>query len=145
MFFERKNDEKIGELLIKRGTITRDNLNKALEIQKTSNAVIGDILIKMGVVSDADIVQALIDQYGFPFINTDSYDINAEAVKCLGGETAVKCECVPLDLIGEILVIAIANPLDKGTISELEKTTNKKIRTFIGLRSDILGKIKKIY
>ena len=45
--------KKIGDLLIDTGLITHDQLNEALEIQKTNGGKIGNILIENNYVTES--------------------------------------------------------------------------------------------
>ncbi len=44
----RPAERKIGEVLIERGTISREQLDEALEVQKTSAKYLGRILVSLG-------------------------------------------------------------------------------------------------
>ena len=65
---------KIGELLLKDNIITREQLDKALEIQKTEPGKLGSILIRQGYVSEEDIAQVLSKQFGYPSINLSKFE-----------------------------------------------------------------------
>ncbi|WP_334139519.1 GspE/PulE family protein [Thermovirga lienii] len=49
---------KIGDLLLRSGAITKQQLAEALEKQKTEDGRLGDILQKMGYITEADILTA---------------------------------------------------------------------------------------
>ena len=43
--------EKIGELLLKHTSLTQNQLDEALEIQRTSGSLLGEILIRKNYIS----------------------------------------------------------------------------------------------
>lgn len=45
---------ELGEMLVKAGKISREQLAKALELQKKGDAKLGQILVKMGAIQDED-------------------------------------------------------------------------------------------
>ena len=57
---------KIGEMLLKAGYISQDQLTEALEHQKKSGGKLGYNLVKMGFVREDDITDLLSEQYGVP-------------------------------------------------------------------------------
>lgn len=59
---------KLGEILIKLGVLTNDNLSKALEIQASQDPLdrfpIGRILLEEGFIEPNDLIQAIKIQTG---------------------------------------------------------------------------------
>ena len=53
---------KLGQILLFRKLIERDQLREALRRRKATGRPIGEILLRMGVVSRANIVEALLAQ-----------------------------------------------------------------------------------
>lgn len=58
------NRMRLGEILIKAGILTEDQLNHGLAKQQHTRAPIGEILIQLGYVTEAQIKHALELQYG---------------------------------------------------------------------------------
>lgn len=58
------NRMRLGEILIKAGILTEDQLNHGLAKQQHTRAPIGEILIELGYVTEAQIKHALELQYG---------------------------------------------------------------------------------
>lgn len=55
---------KLGELLLRHKLVTKEQLDKALELQKTNNSKLGSNLVKLGYVTDDEIAQVLSKQFG---------------------------------------------------------------------------------
>lgn len=49
----------VGQILMESGMITIDDLNEAIEIQKSSSQMLGEILIGMGAINEEDLQLAL--------------------------------------------------------------------------------------
>lgn len=135
----------IGQILIKRGFITKEQLKDALEVQKKEGGFVGEILVKMGYVTERDIVVALIVQCGFPYIAVNKYDIDMKIANLIPEEIARKYHMVPLDRVGDVLSVVMNNPLNTAMISEVEKITNCKVATFIATKTEIDEAIDKWY
>ena len=142
--FEKKAP-LIGEILVKRNLITRKQLEEALEIQKKEQGFVGEILVKLGYLEEKDIVVALIVQCGLPYIAITKYEIPTDVLMLLPVEMVKKHQIVPLDRVGNILSVVMANPLIDAAQEELERTTNCRIATFISTKSEIQEAIKKWY
>ncbi|HOW35906.1 MAG TPA: hypothetical protein PL155_05790 [Candidatus Omnitrophota bacterium] len=141
MAFSRRDliskKQLMGQILIKRNLITADQLKEALEIQKKENGFVGEILTRLGYVTERDIVVALIVQCGFPYIAVNKYEIDAKVIQLIDEETARKYHVIPLDRVGDVLSVVMANPLDLAMIEELEQLTKCKIATFIATKAEI--------
>jgi len=52
----------LGEMLVENGVITREQMNKALEIQQKEGGLIGIILVSQGIISEQKLVEYLAMQ-----------------------------------------------------------------------------------
>ena|SRR3989338_548642 len=135
----------LGQILIKRGLITQEQLKEALEAQKSEGGFLGEVLVKLGHITEKDIVVALIVQCGFPYIAVNKYEIDANISGLIAKDVAMKHHIIPLDRVGDVLSVVMANPLDLSIIEELEKITNCKIATFIATKAEIDEAIGRWY
>src|SRR3990167_7934536 len=67
-----KTTEKIGELLMKSGLLSDEQLAKALQVQRGTRKRLGEVLVELGLVTEADIASALSKQLGIPFASNAS-------------------------------------------------------------------------
>src|SRR3989338_8456689 len=63
----KKSKEKLGQILLKEGLITEEQLEKAMEIQKKDGARLGETLINLGILTEKDIVVAMAKQLSIPY------------------------------------------------------------------------------
>ena len=148
MALKRKKKEKeklIGQILIELGIITSNQLTRALEIQKKEKKLLGSILVNLGYAREKDIVKALIVQYGFPYIAINRYEINQEILSLIPKDIARISHVIPLDRVGNVLSVVMADPLNESLIAKLAKMTRYKIMPFIATRSEIDQVIAKAY
>ena len=137
--------ELIGQILVKRGFITKEQLQDALVKQKSEGVILGEVLVKMGYVTERDVVVALIVQCGFPYLAVTKYSIDDGIIRLIPEETARKYHIIALDKVGNILSIVMSDPLNTTVISEIEQLTKNKVATFIAARSEIDEAINKCY
>jgi type IV pilus assembly protein PilB len=137
----------IGEILIERGLITRLHLDEALSVQKAAPAPVylGEVLISLGHVSEIDIVTALVVQCNLPYIAVAKHIIDDEIARLIPADVARRDRLVPLDRIGNVLSVVMANPLNEATRREVEALTGCFIATFISTRSEIDQALERLY
>src|SRR5271170_4023379 len=97
----------LGEILIQRKRITREQLDSALQVQKAKGGFIGEILVNLGLLDERDIVVALVIQCGMPYIAVNKYTIDPEIVRLIPREVAQKEGVIALDRIGDVLSVVM--------------------------------------
>ena len=135
----------MGELLIERGILNQQQLEKALVHQKERGGLIGEILVELGFVKEEDIAQALTAQYGFPYLPLSNYDINPDILHVIPGRVVRQYLLVPIDKIGNNLTLAMSNPLNVQAIEDVELLSGCSVQTFVSTSSDIKKAIEKYY
>ncbi len=68
---------RIGDLLVKHGVITEDQLMTALTRQKNTGGKLGNTLVEMGLVSAQQFHEFLANQLNLPFIDLKHYSYEA--------------------------------------------------------------------
>ncbi len=137
--------KKIGEVLIERSVITREQLDKALAKQKESGGMIGQVLIQLGFVNETEIALALTAQYGFPYLPLESYEIDKNLMQIIPVDIARQYCLIPIDRIGNALTLAMADPTNMKAIDDVEQLTRCVVQSFVSTPSDIRKAIDKYY
>ena len=141
--------DKLGEILIKKGLISKEDLEKALEIQKREGGKLGEILINNQLITEEDLARALSEQLGIPYISYSSGLLkpnpHQKLEELIPKEAAVKNLVLPLVKEGNTLTCAICDPLDLTLIDNLKKLTGCQINPIISTKSDILKSIEEFY
>lgn len=137
--------KQLGEILLERGLINKDQLEKALAVQKEKGGLIGQIFVMLGYVKEEEIAHVLTVQYGFPYLPLENYEINSEAIKLIPLNVAKQYNLIAVDKIGDLLTIAMSNPLNVQAVEDIELLTKCKVQVFVSTMSDVNNAIKKYY
>ena len=137
--------KQLGQLLVDAKLITPENLEKALIIQQEKEELIGRILVALGVTTEDAIARALTAQYGFPYLPLGGYEMDPTVVKIIPESVAKKYELIAVDRVGNILTLAMSNPLNTKAVEEIEVITHCKIQCFVSTSTDVSEAIKKYY
>ena len=138
-------NKQLGELLVDRGLVTTEKLEKALTYQRDKGGLIGEILVELGYVKEEDIAQALTTQYGFPFLPLGNYDINTEILNIIPARVAKQYLLIPVDKIGNNLTIAMSNPLNVQAVEDVELLSGCSVQIFVSTSSDVKKAIERYY
>ena len=130
--------KRIGEILIENGSLTSEQLKKALEQQKKEQGkLLGKILLEMGFVTEEDIVVALATQFNVPYLPIGNFTLNETVQGIIPKELIQKHMCIPLERIGNLLTVVMADPTNEEAIREIESVSKCKIQTFVATASEI--------
>lgn len=145
----RKSHLKLGEILVKEGLITEEQLAKAIQAQKQEGKRIGEVLLKLGLVSEKDIVVTLGKQLNIPYASLAKGllepDLNQDLDKLVPESFARHYYVIPLSRNLNSLTVALADPLDVIMMDNLKKLTGCEINPIISSESDIKKAIDKFY
>jgi general secretion pathway protein E len=136
---------RLGEILIERKKIDKDELERALELQKERGDKIGKILVDMGLIAQRDVLAALSDQLGVPLVTVDGPPPAAPEIEGLSQRFLRQCKAYPLALVDAVLTVAMADPLDFETVSALRAYSGLPVRTALAAEQEILDAIERHY
>jgi type IV pilus assembly protein PilB len=119
--------DRLGDLLIKEGLITKDQLDKALQEQKQNGTRLGYNLVKLGFVQETEITKMLARQYRMPAVDLARFEVDPKIVKLIPGDVALKHLVLPLKREGRTLTVAMADPTNMGVIDDLKFITRYDI------------------
>ncbi|BBO84356.1 hypothetical protein DSCO28_49220 [Desulfosarcina ovata subsp. sediminis] len=122
---------RIGEQLLDDGLINSEQLQQVLKRQAQVGGKLGSIMIEMGFVELDDLLDLLSRKFGVPGVNLYQRNIGKNVLHLLPIEKMVAKRVLPVSLDGQNLVLAMVNPQDFATISELEFSLGKKIRPVV--------------
>jgi len=136
---------RLGEILVREGLISADQLEIALAQQQNSSDRLGRILIRQGVISEDDVTAALSRQYGVPSINLAYFDIDANLMNLVPMEVAAKHQALPLSRVGSTLTLAMVDPTNVAVMDDIKFMTGFNIEPVLASETAIMDAIKKHY
>jgi type IV pilus assembly protein PilB len=144
---------RIGRILTKMGRVTRDDVHKALALQKTqrekgqSSKRLGELLIELGHVTSDDVLEALAGQAGMRMIHIDERTIPDETFNVLPPETANTYQIVPVEYEerGRSLTIAMKSPDNFRAVDDLRLLMGFKVSAVVAPAEEIDKVLQKRY
>jgi type IV pilus assembly protein PilB len=136
---------RLGEILLKENLITQDQLQKALEFQRSNGGKLGSCLTKMGFITDDDITGVLSRQYGVPSINLKYYEIDPNVIRLIPQDTAQRYQVIPLSRVGSVLTIAMTDPTNVFAMDDVKFMTGFNVEPVVASESAIADAIARFY
>jgi type IV pilus assembly protein PilB len=136
---------KLGELLLKENMVSPQQLQDALNHQKTSGGKLGKAFVSLGFVKDEEITSLLSRQYGVPSINLEHFEVDAAIIKIIPAETARKYQVLPLSRSGATLTISMADPTNVFAMDDIKFMTGYNVEPVVASESALEDAIDKYY
>jgi general secretion pathway protein E len=132
-------------MLIERGRIQAEDLERALELQRERGDKLGKILVDMGLIAQRDLLAVLSVQLGVPVVTVDQPPPAAPEIEGLTHRFLRQCRSYPVSLAESTLTIAMADPLDFETVAAVRAYSGLEVRTALAAEQEIFDAIEKYY
>jgi len=146
-----KHDKKkmrLGDIVVKQGVITEQQLEVALAEQKNSKRRLGDVLIETGMTTESEIARAVHLQLGIEMVDLRGINIPQDVIRLVSGNVLRKYKVLPLGFDendSNILIIAMADPLDMIAQDDISIITNYRIEPRVATSRDINAVLDKYF
>jgi type IV pilus assembly protein PilB len=137
--------DRLGEILLREGLVTREQLAQALTEQKNSKHRLGYVLVKLGLVQELEITKVLARQYRMPAVDLTRFECDPKILKLVPAEMATKSVVLPLKREGRTLTVAMADPTDLGLLEDLKFITRFDLFPVIAGEYTLRNLIEKHY
>lgn len=145
MAAEPRQKIRIGDLLVKNGVISDEQLNQALATQKQQGGKLGNTLISLGFVGPMQFVEFLAKQLHLPAVDLKLYSYNKDSVKILPEAAARRFRAMVLKDEGDQLLVGMADPTDLYGYDELSKILKRPVAIAVVLEDDLLRALDTVY
>ena len=136
---------RLGDLLIKEGLITREQLEQGLVEQKNTGMRLGYCLVKLGFLQELEITKALARQFRMPAVDLTRFEVDPKIIKLVPTDVAVRHMVLPLKREGRTLTVAIADPTNLAVVDDLKFITRYDIFPVIAGEYTLRGAIERYY
>ena len=115
--------ERLGDVLIREGLLTRAKCDQALAEQRSSGHRLGYVLVKLGLVPEVEITKILARQHRMPAVDLSRFEVDPKVLKLIPPDLANKQVVLPLKREGRTLTVAMADPTNMGVVEDLKFIT----------------------
>jgi len=137
--------KKIGEILVARDILTRQQLDKAIQGQASSLLPLASTVLELHLASERDVTMALAEQFGVPGAHLSSCTISTEVLGAIPSQVASAHFVLPLAFKGNALLLALANPTEKALVDEIAFASGRAILPYVAPRVILERTIRAAY
>src|SRR5690606_29430160 len=137
--------DRLGDLLVRNGLITQEQLAKAVADARANGTSIRYSLVKLGFIEEHDLVRAIARLYRVPAVDLEQVVIDPRVIRLVPADIALKHGILPLRRIGRTLTVAMADPTDAGALDDLKFITRHDIEPVIAGEFTLRKHLEKHY
>ena len=140
---------RLGEFLVSRNLISRQDLTKALEHQKINGGKLGRILVMLNLITEDKLLSALKYHLEIPILELEEIVIDPGTLKRVPKKLAEKYSLLPVKITTSFgkrtLLVVMSNPMDIEAINEVEFATGIFVQPVLAKERDLLRALNKYY
>jgi type IV pilus assembly protein PilB len=134
----------LGQVLVRRGLVSNEQIEAALEQQRGSGKRLGEVLVETGALEERDLVDALADFFGLEVTHLRRDAPEPAALALVPEEVARENLVIPVHVDGDVLHVAVAQPSDDLRFL-LTEASGHSVRLRLAPASDIRWAIDRSY
>ena len=138
-------DDRIGQRLIRAGLLSEDQLEFALAEQKRSGDRIGVVMRRLNLVTEDALTRELAEAAGIEYVDLRHLSIDPVVVESIPEQFARDQKLFPVSTDDGSITVAMADPLDVGTVDNVQRMTGQFVKVVSSSQFDILTSIDRFY
>ena len=130
---------RLGDLLVRQGFLTPEQLQQALKLQAEGEGskLLGEVLVEREFCTEEQVLECLAVEFKLPFVKLDTRMFDPKTVELLPREFIEKHIVLPLFKLRDILTVAVAEPSDVFLLDRLKSVARCEVQLAIASARDI--------
>lgn len=136
---------RIGEVLVKSGKISPQQLTEALELQRKMGGSFPTRLLQLGFLTETELIQSIADYYGVPMVELSEVSIDHSLLQLIPANIATKHGLIPLVRKDHTLTVCVTDPSNMAALNDIKFITGLDIQLCVGRMSEIRNLHERYY
>ena len=139
MPIEMTSQAPLGQLLLRRGVLSQQQLDEALRHQQSCSErkLIGEVLVELGYVDERGVLETLAQAYGIPFASDTARLADPKVIEVLPRDFLEEHGVLPMFLVRGVLTVAVSEPANLYLLEEIERRTGHRAQIVAATAEDI--------
>ncbi len=138
-------NDRIGELLVQKSLLSEEQLQKAKGEAEASGTRVGYQMTKLGFIEEAELAEAVSNQYGVPMITLDDFEVDPDVIALVPEDVAQKHTILPVNRAGSTLIVATSDPSNIFAVDDIKFLTGYNVEVVVAAEESIRRAIDKYY
>ena len=135
----------LGELLLQKGLITKEQIESVLRQQAESGAPFGQVAVGLGYVEEEAMLMTLAEQLQLSYVDLSSFEFDSQLVLSLRESHARRYGAIVLEDRGIDFLVGMKDPMDIFASDELERLLQRPITPAVVNATELLNTLDLVY
>ncbi len=141
----RATKKRLPDMLLEQNLVTQEQLQECINQHRQTGQSLPSLLVQNEYLSEEDLVITLSEQLGIPHIRVAHYSIPKEVLSEVPETLARQYQMLPVSVTGDVLTLAMADPLNIMALDDLRMLTSYEIEPVVAVASELAAAIEKHY
>ena len=132
-------------MLLEQSLVTEEQLRECINMHRSTGQSLPTLLVEKGYLSEEDLVITLSEQLGIPHIRVAHYSISKDVLAEVPETLARQYLMLPVSVTGDVLTLAMADPLNIMALDDLRMLTSYEIEPVVAVSSELMDAINRNY
>ncbi len=137
--------KRLGDILRENHLVDDSALQTALEVQRGTGERLGSTLLRLGLVDSSSLARLLGEQLGVEAVDPGAESPEADALALMSFTDGMRFGCLPLKLRAGELTVAMTEPHNEGTRSQIAALTGTRVRAVVAPQMALFEALKRVY
>ena len=137
--------ENVIAILLQSKQLDKEQLEKALQIQKEKQIPLRRVLVEQGIISEEGLLSLLSEQLYIPTLHLAKYKFDPQIIELIPERMARLYNLIPLSRMGNTLTVAVSDPLNIFALDDLQAFTGCSIDIVLSPQDEISKIIEAQY
>ena len=137
--------ENVIAILLQSKQLDKEQLEKALQIQKEKQIPLRRVLVEQGIISEEGLLSLLSEQLYIPTLHLAKYKFDPQIIELIPERMARLYNLIPLSRMGNTLTVAVSDPLNIFALDDLQAFTGCSIDIVLSPQDEISKVIEAQY
>jgi type IV pilus assembly protein PilB len=136
---------RLGDILIERGVLAPEQLHKALERQRESKQPLGTVLVELGYIRSEVMADILAEQLKIARADWEQASREPDLALLVPMELLEGGRVYPLRRQGDLLTLAMVDPLDIFTMDTVRQATGLRVQPVVATPEEIKAAYDRVF
>jgi type IV pilus assembly protein PilB len=135
----------IGDVVVDLGFATRDVVDAAVNVARTTGRTTGRVLFESGVLTADQLSRVVAERQGLEHVDLSAFEVDLRAASLVAPEVVRRYQAVPIGFGDEgDLLVALAEPSNVMGLDDMSLITGRRVRPVIAAPEDIELLIQRV-
>src|SRR5919112_187709 len=136
---------QLADILLSEGLVDEGQLNAAFDEQQRAGRALGRVLVEQGVLTESQLVAALAQQIGLPFVDLSDFPVDGAAIASVPPSVCRRYNALPIAYEDGKLVVAMSDPANVFAIDDIRSLTGVEVKPAVATKSDVTAAINRYH